>query len=147
MWLYAIVLMLISGFSFWACSTEQSAHNEAKTILAQINSTLEDASQKDIALNQLTDFSWNKVHLATPYSDLRQDLLDSGIKNININTYNIAQREDINLLVFIEKNSVVKILPLSRRDIDFQAENAQQLFDTSVQISKSDLGTNTFALR
>ena len=147
MWLYAIVLMLISGFSFWACSTEQSAHNEAKTILAQINSTLEDASQKDIALNQLTDFSWNKVHLATPYSDLRQDLLDSGIKNININTYNIAQREDINLLVFIEKNSVVKILPLSRIYIDFQAENAQQLFDTSVQISKSDLGTNTFALR
>gem|GEM_PF-4572258 len=147
MWLYAIVLMLISGFSFWACSTEQSAHNDAKTIIAQINSTLEDTSQKDIALNQLTNFSWNQVHLATPYSDLRQVLSDNGIRNVNINTYNIAQRDDINLMVFIEKNSVVKVLPLSRRDIDFKAENTQQLFDTSVQIAKSELGTNTFALR
>ena len=147
MWLYAIVLMLISGFSFWACSTEQSVHNEAKTFVAQINSTLKDTSQKDIALNKVTNFTWDQVHLATPYSDLRQDLSNSGIKNVNINTYNIAQRDDIKLLVYIDKNNVVKILPLSRKDIDFKVNHKLQLFDTSVQIAKSDLGTNTFALR
>lgn len=103
-----IVFMLISLIFLASCSQVVSMHN--KGLEKSISSALEKKSVTEIDFNSLTDFDWDKAYLITPYTDQETINKQLGVKFKD--PTNMVHRDDIYLLVFLNKNKVVQYVKI-----------------------------------
>lgn len=73
-----------------------------------------------VDFNELTDFEWNQMLIATPYQNPWQLLENNGIRRQRMNT-GIMFEDWQNLLIFLNDNRVVAYINLSRGIADFSS--------------------------
>jgi len=83
-------------------------HN--KGLEKSISSALEKENVTEIDFNSLTEFDWDKAYLITPYTDQQSINKQLGVKFKDPS--NIHYRDDIYLLVFLNKNKVVQYVEI-----------------------------------
>jgi hypothetical protein len=72
----------------------------------------------------LTDFSWDKLYIFTPYTSAETISRKLGFKWSGANT--IEYSESINLIVFVKGSKVVRYLELSREYGDFTVDGKNE---------------------
>ena len=103
-----VFLIFISLIFLTSCSQEVSMHN--KGLEKSLSSALEKKSDPEIDLNSLTDFDWDKAYRITPYTDQEAINKQLGVKFKD--PTNMVYRDDIYLLVFLDKNKVVQYVEI-----------------------------------
>ncbi|WP_036688762.1 hypothetical protein [Paucisalibacillus globulus] len=116
MTIFIVLILLLAG-----CSNVQ--HNTDLEI--SILSLVENNSNNDISLNQMTSFDWEKAFLFTPYSTQKEIEKQLGV-NFN-DPSNINMRDDIYLLVFMNDDKVVQYVEVERHGADFTIEGNEYL--------------------
>lgn len=64
----------------------------------------------EIDITPLTDFDWDKAYLITPYTD--EETINKQLRVKFKDPTNIGYRDDIYLLVFLDKNKVVQYVEI-----------------------------------
>ncbi|SFE92174.1 hypothetical protein SAMN05428981_11066 [Bacillus sp. OV194] len=105
---FVLLLLLLVG-----CSQVQ--HN--KDLENSFYSVVKDKSESEINLKTLTTFEWDKAFLITPYST--QEGIKQQLGTDFIDSSNISMRDDIYLLVFLNKDNVVQYVEMERQGVDF----------------------------
>lgn len=110
-------MMIVSG-----CSKEDLKNRDVEKAIFEI---IADQSSHEINLLQLTDFEWEHAYLFAPYTDQEQINETLGFE------YNdksqIANRDDIYLLVFVKQNKVIAYAEMDRQQADFTAADNRAL--------------------
>ncbi|MEH7098427.1 hypothetical protein [Neobacillus vireti] len=119
-----IVFLICFALIFLAsCSQAAGIHN--KGLEKSIRSSLEKKSVTEIDIKSFTDFDWDKAYLITPYTDRETIKKYLGIKFRD--PTNIANRDDIYLLVFLAKNKVVQYVKIPTKYGSLMHENKDGL--------------------
>ena len=100
--------MLISLIFLASCSLGLGLHN--KGLEKSISAALEKKSVTEIDFNSLTDFAWDKAYLITPYTDQESINKQLGVRFKG--PINMGYRDDIYLLVFLDRNKVVQYVKI-----------------------------------
>lgn len=110
----AAILVLVAGSSFFMNRATED------TVLAKKIDDQARSGITEISLNQLTDFDWDKAMVYGPYTskDIIESSLDVTFKG---STLGIESLDDRFLLVFTKGEYAVKTVKLSRRGVDFSA--------------------------
>ncbi|MFF3025646.1 hypothetical protein ACFVRR_23890 [Gottfriedia sp. NPDC057948] len=103
-----VYLIFFSLILLTSCSQVGGMHN--KGLEKSISSALEKKSVTEIDINSLTDFDWDKAYLITPYTDQETINKQLGVKFKD--PTNMVNRDDIYLLVFLDKNKVVQYVKI-----------------------------------
>ncbi|OZI12106.1 hypothetical protein CEW92_08500 [Bacillaceae bacterium SAS-127] len=102
-----LTFLLIGVVVYMQMSDERNKELEQSVLAAMKKESVE-----EIDLNQFTDFDWEQAYLFSPYTP-QEDI--SGQLGINYkDPSRIDMRDDINLLVFLNKNKVVQYAEISR---------------------------------
>ena len=80
---------------------------------SRINSFILNEDQNEVDVNALTDFSWEKAYVFTPYTTSEYITEKWGFNWKN--STGIDYRDDINLIVFVKDKKEVKYIELSRK--------------------------------
>lgn len=102
-----LTFLLISVVVYIQMSGERNKELEESVLAA-----MEKESGKEIDLNQFTDFDWEQAYLFSPYTPQEDISRQLGIYYKDPSS--IDMRDDINLLVFLNKNKVVQYAEISR---------------------------------
>lgn len=103
-----IVFMLMTLIFLASCSQVVDLHN--KGLEKSVNAALDKKGVTEIDVHSLTDFDWDQAYLITPYTD--QETINKQLGVTFNDPTNIAQRDDIYLLVFLDKNKVVQYIKI-----------------------------------
>lgn len=116
--LLCLLLLIVGG-----CSQNDVQRN--KDLENSIQSILKDNSQKEIRVNTLTNFEWEKAFVFTPYTSQGdiEDKMGLDFKDPS----NLEMRDDIYLLVFVNGDKVVQYVELDRQTSDFSFGEKGQL--------------------
>ena len=107
---FVLLLLLLVG-----CSQSDVQHNT--DLEESIYSIVENENKSQININLLTTFDWDEAFLFTPYST--QEGIEEQLGTDFKDPSNIDTRDDIYLLVFLNKNKVVQYAEVERQGFDF----------------------------
>ena len=99
-----LILLLFSSFIYIGTREDSNTKLE-KEIIEQI-------SKDSFKMSDLTDFEWDKIYVATPYTDIVETLEKEGIK-IENKDYSIELLDTIVMFCFINDNEMVDYVELS----------------------------------
>ncbi|MGN8845975.1 hypothetical protein ACTQ5K_22385 [Niallia sp. Sow4_A1] len=116
--LLLLSLIFIFGFTLVGCSQDVQ-HN--KSLEKAIYSVVKDKNSTEIELKSLTDFSWDKAFLFQPYS-AQEDMSEKMGVNFK-DPSKLDYRDDIYLLVFLNKDKVVQYAEIDRQGSNFNIED------------------------
>ena len=105
---FVLLLLLLVG-----CSQSDVQHNT--DLEESIYSIVENENKSLININLLTTFDWDEAFLFTPYST--QEGIEEQLGTDFKDPSNIDTRDDIYLLVFLNKNKVVQYAEIERQRI------------------------------
>ncbi|SFL90669.1 hypothetical protein SAMN04487943_10535 [Gracilibacillus orientalis] len=110
--IFVFVLLLL--LLVW-CSQRDVQQNT--DLEESIYSVVGDKNKSEISIKTLTSFDWDKALLFTPYSTQEniEEQLGADFKDPS----NIDIRDDIYLLVFLNKDKVVQYVEIARQGADF----------------------------
>jgi hypothetical protein len=97
------------------CGTDVPHNAEVKNAVASIEKDLSRHEEKEIHLNALTDFDWDKAFLFSPYTP--QESIDETLGVAFKDPSGIDYRDDIFLLVFMKDDQVVQYAKLDCQQI------------------------------
>ncbi|WP_144555939.1 hypothetical protein [Bacillus sp. X1(2014)] len=103
-----VFLIFFLLFFLSSCSQVAGMHNTG--LEKSISSIMEKKSVSKININSLTDFDWDKAYLITPYTD--QETINKQLGVEFKDPTKIVYRDDIYLLVFLDKNKVVQYVEI-----------------------------------
>jgi hypothetical protein len=117
--------LLVSGC---AGSTNRSptADRLQGKLAAAIQEKGREGEDARVDIKSVTDFAWDKMYIFPPYATTESIRRTIGEDNSGVNAVNIEGRDDINLLVFIDKGKVVQYAALPRRLGDFSISNLRK---------------------
>jgi len=105
-----MVLVLLVG-----CRQNNFEHNIE--LEKSIYSILEDENKSQIKIESLINFNWDKAFLFRPYT--AQESINEQLGVDFKDPSNIASRDDICLLVFLNDGKVVEYAEINRQQYDF----------------------------
>ncbi len=123
---FVLILLLLVG-----CSQSDVQHNT--NLEESIYSVVGDKNKSEINIKSLTTFDWEKAFLFTPYSTQEgiEEQLGADFKAPS----NIDIRDDIYLLVFLNKDKVVQYVEIERQGSDFSIGEKEYLTPSEDVIS------------
>lgn len=113
-----LVFVLIVG-----CSYIDIEHN--KGLEKSIYSMVKDRNNREIEVNSITEFKWDKAYLFEPYSPEEHIEKQLGVEYEDPS--NISSRDDIYLLVFLHEGKVVQYAEIYRQKADFTLGDKEYL--------------------
>ncbi|WP_100401872.1 hypothetical protein [Bacillus sp. FJAT-42315] len=102
-----LIFLLIGVVVYLQVTDERNKDLEQSVRLAMKKESVE-----EIDLNRFTDFDWEQAYLFSPYTPQEDISRQLGIYYKDPSS--IDMRDDINLLVFLNKNKVVQYAEISR---------------------------------
>jgi hypothetical protein len=99
-----------------ACSRGNDAD-----LAAKIAQAVDHGNGTVLTMEQLTRFSWDRLHVFPPYTTAEQVDRELGVSWASSHPTGIEARDDISLLVFMSGGQVVRFVTLRRGDGDFAA--------------------------
>lgn len=119
-----IWVVLLTG-----CSGSPNSALTADKLQEKLATAIQEGSDKGNArvdIKSATDFTWDKMYVFPPYTTTESIRRTVGEDNSGIYSVNIESRDDINLLVFLEKGKVVRYVALPRRLGDFSVSDLRK---------------------
>lgn len=110
-----ITVFILLLFLLVGCSQSNVQHNT--DLEDSIYSIVKDKSKSEISIKSLTTFDWDKAFLFTPYST--QEVIEEELGTDFKDPSNISTRDDIYLLVFLNREKVVQYGEIERQGSDF----------------------------
>lgn len=109
--------------------------NHNKELEESISTAIQQNNTEEIDLNAFTDFTWNKAFIITPYTSQKSINEQLGFKFKD--SSNIASRDDINLILFVENGKVIHFVKIPRY-ADLIADNDDGLtpLNSMIKIKK-----------
>ncbi|MEM1136684.1 MAG: hypothetical protein AAGI07_12680 [Bacteroidota bacterium] len=145
-WLYGILFMFISGFTFWASSSDVKAIEEGKLLSSTINKHFAENPNKPLYLNKITAFNWDNIYIAGSYTDIERLEKTLEIHLTQLKSTGIEQHDDINLVLFFESNKLLKHITISRGILDFSTLSGKNITKENAVFSLSKNKTSTLTL-
>jgi len=90
-----------------------------KNLKSFVSKDISRNGKKIIKIAELTDFDWDIFFIIPPYSNLENEEKITRIDLKVLYKTNIRLREDINVLVFVKNNKVIKYIEFPRYLADF----------------------------
>lgn len=116
--LLLLSVIFVSGFTLIGCSQNVQ---HSKSLEKAIYLVVKDKNSAEIELNSLIDFSWDKAFLFQPYS--KQEDMSEKMGVDFKDPSKLDYRDDIYLLVFLNKDKVVQYAEIDRQGTDFNIED------------------------
>jgi hypothetical protein len=113
-----LVFVMVVG-----CNNNGVKHN--KDFEKSIYSMVKDRTNKEIEVNSIVDFKWDKAYLFEPYSTEEQFEKQLGVEYEDPS--HISSRDDIYLLVFLHEGKVVQYAEIDRQRGDFSTGGKEYL--------------------
>ncbi len=103
--LFLVVAMVVG------CNNHEVKHN--KDFEKSIYSMVKDRTNREIEVNSIADFKWDKAYLFEPYSPEEHIEKQLGVEYDDPS--HISSRDDIYLLVFLKEGKVVQYAEMNRQ--------------------------------
>ncbi|RKD25916.1 hypothetical protein BEP19_03020 [Ammoniphilus oxalaticus] len=118
--MYKIVSILICMVSLLACSAESVEEGNQK-LQGQLSKAIKEAqsNQDSIEFKEIADFPWDRMFIFPPYTPVETINEELGVSWSKVGSTGIQNRDDINLIVFVKDNKVVRYLEYPRGQGDF----------------------------
>lgn len=118
------MIVILSILLLRGCSQHTQQHKELEEA---IYSVVKDSQNSEIDIAMLTDFTWEKAFLITPYTP--QESIEEQIKGFK-DPSNIDYRDDIYLLVFLNEGEAIYYVEIDRLQSDFSMKEQDYLTPT-----------------
>jgi hypothetical protein len=105
------------------CSKSGVEHN--KDFEETLYSIVKDPNSREIKVNSLVDFKWDKAYLFEPYSP--QESIEKQLGTEFEDPSNIRSRDDIYLIVFLHEGKVVQYAEINRQEAYFSIGEKEYL--------------------
>lgn len=113
-----LVLVMVVG-----CNNNGVKHN--KDFEKSIYSMVKDDNNREIEVDSIADFKWDKAYLFEPYSPEEHIEKQLGVKYDDPS--NISSRDDIYLIVFLHEGKVVQYAEINRQKGYFSTRGKEYL--------------------
>ncbi|KYD05512.1 membrane lipoprotein lipid attachment site-containing protein [Heyndrickxia sporothermodurans] len=110
------IFLLCSIILLTGCS-DVKHNNKVESSFSQV---IKKGGSHEIDLNSLTDFTWDKAFIFPPYTV--QESINEQLGTKFKDPSNIDRRDDIYLLVFLQKSKVVQYAEINRQHLDFSLD-------------------------
>ncbi len=108
-----LVFTLVALLSVFLIDHSYSKHNQAVSQQALIEEIKrQNQAVSTIDLRQLLDFKWDDVYVFTPGTKLKTVEETLGFQWFDAKSTRIDQRDDVNLIVFVENHQVAQYVML-----------------------------------
>jgi hypothetical protein len=128
MLLVAVSVSVAAAFILWRfsnqCPNSTAGAGFSSALSAAIKSS---ATDGQVSLNEVTDFSWDAVYIFGPYSSSNHMERVVGCVIACIDSVRLQYRDDVNLLVFTRGSETV-LVPVHRAVADFKFEKSNNRF-------------------
>ncbi|CAN7289421.1 hypothetical protein [Rossellomorea sp. LjRoot5] len=114
----SLVVGLVVG-----CNNHEVKHN--KDFEKSIYSMVKDHNNREIEVNSIADFKWDKAYLFEPYSPEEHIEKQLGVEFNDPS--NISSRDDIYLLVFLHEGIVTQYAEINRQKGNFSTGGKEYL--------------------
>ncbi|MBX7170036.1 MAG: hypothetical protein K1X72_03690 [Pyrinomonadaceae bacterium] len=84
-----------------------------------IQQKVDNQDNSPLEIKKLTDFSWDKLYIFTPYTPTKVINETLGFESKIIKDIEMDSQEEINLLVFVKDNKLTTLVEFPRRSGDF----------------------------
>ncbi|PFA69128.1 hypothetical protein CN378_04410 [Bacillus sp. AFS015802] len=115
--LFLVVVMVVG------CNNNDVKHN--KDFEKSVYSMVKDRNNREIEVNSIADFKWDKAYLFEPYSPEEHIEKQLGVEYEDRS--NISSRDDIYLLVFLNEGKAVQYAEINRQKGDFTLGDKEYL--------------------
>jgi hypothetical protein len=95
-------------------------------LAAKIKHAVEQGDGAVLRMDQLTDFTWDRLHIFAPYTTREQVERELGVAWAGYDASGIERHDNFTLLVFISGGDVVRSLAIQMADGDFSALHRPQ---------------------
>ncbi len=96
---------------------QSSSHTHETDLEKTIESKLSDKTATEIDLNEVTDFQWAKAYVFYPYTTDR--MINDQLGFSYNDPSNIELRDDITLLILVDRENKVHYAEVERKNRDF----------------------------
>ena len=112
-----LVITLAALLSVFFIDRSYSKHNQAVIQKALINEIKEHQQESVITINfrELYDFKWDEVYVFTSGTSLKTIEQTLGFTWLDAKSTGIKNRDDMDLIVFVENNQVAQYVMLPRK--------------------------------
>ncbi|MEH7331065.1 hypothetical protein V7161_00090 [Neobacillus drentensis] len=125
-----VIIVIFSLYLLVGCSDSNVLQN--KKLEEFIYTVVEDKSKSEIDITSLAKFTWDKAFIFPPYTT--QVSIDEQLDVHFKDPSNIDTRDDIYLLVFLNKGKVVQYEEIKRQKSDFSVGEKKFLTPSSASI-------------
>jgi hypothetical protein len=129
-----IIVIVLSLIMLMGCNQNRVHHN--KELEESFHSVMQKENIDQLKLNTLTDFTWDKAFIFTPYTP--QENITKQLGAEFKEPSKISSRDDINLVVFMNNEKVIQYVEVDRKYGDLIADdrNALTPMDNIIEIKK-----------
>lgn len=125
-----VIIVIFSLYLLVGCSDSSIQQN--KKLEESIHTVVENKSKSEIDIASLAKFTWDKAFIFPPYTT--QESIDKQLDVHFKDPSNIDKRDDIYLLVFLNKGKVVQYAEIKRQNSDFSVGEKKFLTPSSASI-------------
>ncbi|MFZ7945979.1 hypothetical protein [Neobacillus sp. 19] len=125
-----VIIVILSLYLLVGCSDSNVHQN--KKLEESIHTVVENKSKSEINITSLAKFTWDKAFIFPPYTT--QESIDEQLDVHFKDPSNIDKRDDIYLLVFLNKGKVVQYAEIKRQKSDFSIGEKKFLTPSSASI-------------
>jgi hypothetical protein len=141
-----ILQIIIAMVIIISCGQDKKYESaKFKELLTEIiKSKINNPNRIEIVLKDLTDFKWDSFIVVPPYSKLSDLEKELKINLKMIECTDIERRDDINILVFVQKGQVIKFIEYPRWPGDFIKLGKKKLYtpnDAIFLVEETDVNT------
>jgi len=129
-----MILFILGSLGFLRYMSIRSQRQEFSRKTAAAVEKKRSDNRVEIRLKDLTDFSWDRVHIFTPYMATETIDKDLGCIWQPARRIGMYQRDDVNLLVFTNNGQVVFYVTHERHLGDFKGNYKQGGYSTDEAI-------------
>ncbi|WP_019240868.1 MULTISPECIES: hypothetical protein [Bacillus] len=118
-----VILIVVTLLLLGGCKSTATLHNSA--FEEKINEIIKENRSKEIDINNLVDFTWDRAYIFPPYTTQESINKELGISFKDPS--DIEVRDDIHLIVFKHDNKVVQYAEILRRYGDLVAKHLDRI--------------------
>lgn len=121
----SLLLLGVLGVRNFLSSTAGESGKFSERLAVEVQEKRRHANVAKVRLKDLTDFTWDKVHLFNPYTSTEKIDEDLGYAWPPAHSIGLYQRDDISLMVFTNNGKVVSYVEQPRHPVDAKGNYKQ----------------------
>lgn len=121
----SLLLLFMLGVRYFPNSAAREREKFSERLAAEVQQKRSRANVAQVRFKDLTDFAWDKVHLFNPYTSTEKIHEDLGYVWPPAQSIGLYTRDDISLMVFMNRGKVVFYVEQPRSPVDVKGNYKQ----------------------